>query len=271
MLAAALASILVVGPARHAAADEEPSPWRFETELYAWIPGMYGTVNVKGHTARLDVTPGDLLSAVFDGDALAAAGYFSVAYDRWSAFADVFGGGGKQDVDEIVPTPFCNLSVNAKDRMRFVIADFALGYELGRFTLPRRRQPLRLGVYAGARYVYLYNKLRGGIAVIGGQQYGGTTSDSLDWADPIVGVRWSVPLLDAVSSTFRADVGGFGASSKLDWGLVFDVRYWLSWHPWSTEPYLAAGYRLVAFDRSPGASTTDLQMRGPLAGMGFTF
>jgi hypothetical protein len=71
-------------------------------------------------------------------------------------------------------------------------------------------------------------------------------------------------------SQFSGD-GGFGASSDLDWGLVADVRYWLSWTPLSTRPYLAAGYRVVAFDRTPSAASVDLQLRGPLAGMGFAF
>jgi hypothetical protein len=184
----------------------------------------------------------------------------------------VFGGGAKVNVDETIATPFCNVSVNAKDTMRFVIADFGVGYELGRWSLPHRRPPLTLGVYAGARYVHLGNDLSGGVAVIGGQQYSGVADDTINWADPIVGLRWSVPILDSVTATFRGDIGGFGASSKLDWGLVADLRYWLSWRPWSTQPYLAAGYRIVAFDRSPGTSAeVDMQLRGPLMGMGFVF
>lgn len=266
-----LALVLVLGSVPAAAGDEAPSAWQFEFEPYAWIPGMYGTVEVDGHTVQLDVTPGDILDALFDGDALAAAGYFSATHDRWTVFADVMGGGAKVDVDQTIPTPFCDLSVNARDEVRFVLADFAVGYRLGQWSVPGRRRPLTLGVYAGARYVHLGNDLSGGIAVIGGKQYGGDVSDTLNWADPLIGLRWSVPLHDSISATFRADIGGFGASSNLDWGLVGDVRYWLSWRPMSTQPYLAAGYRIVAFDRSPDAAQVDMQLRGPVVGMGFVF
>jgi hypothetical protein len=196
----------------------------------------------------------------------------SVGYERWSLFVDVMGGGAKVDVDQTIPTPFCDLTVSAKDTMRFVIADFALGYRIGEWSLPSRRRPLTLGVYAGARYVHLGNDLSGGVAVIGGRQFSGDVSDTINWADPLIGLRWSVPVLDSVSLTFRGDIGGFGASSDLDWGVDADLRYWLSWRPLSTRPYLAAGYRVVAFDRSPSAAANvNLQLRGPVAGMGFVF
>jgi hypothetical protein len=253
------------------AAEGGPSKWEFEFEPYGWISGTYGTIDVDGHTAHLDVTPYDLLKSLFEGDALAAAGYLSVRYDRWSLFADVMGGGAKVDIDQTIPTPFCDVSVSAKDTMRFVLADFALGYQLGQWSLPSRRRPLTLGVYAGARYVHLGNDLSGGVGVIGGKQFSGDVSGTINWADPLIGLRFSVPVLDSVSLNFRGDIGGFGVSSELDWGLVVDVRYWLSWRPLSTRPYLAAGYRVVAFDRTPSAASVDLQLRGPLAGMGFVF
>lgn len=252
--------------------EDAPSPWHFEIEPYAWISANYGTAHVDGYTAHLAVTPYDVLDAVFDGKALAAGGFFSVGYERWSVFADVFGGGAKVDVDEDIPTPYCTLTVSAKDRVRIVLADFALSYRITQLALPNRARPFELGVYAGARYMHFSNDLSGGVAVVGGKRYGGDASAVNNWADPIIGVRWSLPVLDDVTATFRGDIGGFGASSKIDWGLVGDVRWWLSWRPWSMKPYLAAGYRIVGIDRSPSSSANvDLQIRGPLMGMGFAF
>jgi hypothetical protein len=263
---------VVLGTLRAAAAEDAPSPWRFEFEPYGWISGTYGTIDVDGYTAHLDVGPGDLLDAVFDGRALAAAGYFSVGYERWSAFVDVYGGGARVDVDQDIPTPFCTLTVSARDKMRFVLSDFALGYQVGKWPMPGSGRPFELGVYAGARYVHLGNDLSGGVAVVGGKSYSGDTTATINWADPIIGIRWSLPVLETLSLTFRGDIGGFGASSKLDWGMVSDVRYWLSWRPWSTQPYLAAGYRVIGFDHSPSSGTeVNMQLRRPLMGMGFVF
>ena len=88
----------------------------------------------------------------------------------------------------------------------------------------------------------------------------------------MIGVRWEVPLLDSLSLDFRGDIGGFGASSELIWGLVGDVRYWLTWRPWSLEPWIGAGYRALAFDRSPSADANlDMQFRGPYLSLGFVY
>ncbi len=264
--------LAVLGSAPSVAAGEaEGSPWAFEFEPYAWIPGTYGSVTVDGKTARLDVGPRDVLESVFDGNALAAAGYLSASYKRWSLFVDVLGGGAKVDIDETIPTPFCELVVDARDTMRFVLADLALGYRVAELSMPGRQRPLIVGVYAGARYVHLRNDLSGGVGVIGGRRFSGSAVDTTNWADPLIGVRWSVPVLDSVTLTFRGDIGGFGASSDLDWSLVGDLRYWLSWRPLSTRTYVAAGYRVVGFDRSPDAARVDMQLRGPLMGMGFVF
>jgi len=253
------------------AAEEKQSKWEFELEPYGWISGTYGTIGVGGKTAHLDVTPSDLLDALFDGDALALATYFSARYDRWVAFTDVMGGGAKVEINETIPTPRRGLSVNAKDTITFVIADFALGYRLCEWSLPNRQRPSTLGVYAGARYVHLGNDLKGGVGVIDGKQFSGNASDTINWADPLIGFWLSVPVLDSVSFDFRGDIGGFGASSDLDWGLDSDLRYWLSWKPFSARTYLAAGYRVVAFDRTPSAASVNIQLRGPTAGIGFVF
>lgn len=264
----ALALLLAV-PA--AAAEGEPSPWTFEIMPYAWIPGNYGSLTVKGRTADIDVTPGDVIDMLFDGDVLAGGGYFGVGYERWSFFTDVFGGFMKQDVNEKIPTPYCQICIAAKDKMTFVMADFAFGYRLGQWSLPKRQRPISLGVYAGARYMHFDNELtvRGG--VVGGIQRSGNVSQTFDWADPIIGIRWEVPVHDRVSLAFRGDIGGFGASSDLVWGLVADVRYWMAWNPMGARTYLTAGYRALAFDRTNRVGDIDIQFRGPTAGVGFVF
>ena len=55
VLGVALLGIGVTGLAR----AEEQSSWEFEVVPYAWVPGNFGTVNVKGHTADIDVTVRD--------------------------------------------------------------------------------------------------------------------------------------------------------------------------------------------------------------------
>lgn len=252
--------------------DAAPSPWEFDVLPYAWAPGTYGSLNVSGHRVDVDVTPSDVLNLLFDGNAFAAAGYFGLAYDRFSVFADTFGGYAEVRVNEEIPTQLCKLSVRAKDKMKFVIGDVGFGYRLGQWTLPHRSRPLTLGVYVGARYMWLSSELDATGGVVGAAQRSANVFESVAWADPLIGVRWSAPLLDWLSLDFRGDIGGFGASSDLTWGLSSTMRAWLPWEPFSARPYVAAGYRVVAFDRSNNNDdNANLQFRGPVLGLGFTF
>lgn len=261
----------VGGDTATVAANETRSKWEFQFEPYGWIAGNYGSATVKGNTVQIKVTPGDLVNLMLDGNAFGAAGYFSLAYDRYSAFIDSMGGYAEVSANETIPTQLCSLTIKVKDEIRFVINDFAVGYRLGQWSLPNRRRPLTLGVYAGTRYMHFGNKTSVSLGVVQGVQKAGTVSDTFNWADPMIGIRWSVPVLDSTTLDFRGDIGGFGASSDLIWGLVGAVRYWLPWTPFSLQPYLSAGYRVAAFDRSSSSDQIELQFRGPTAGMGFTF
>ena len=78
-----------------AAAEQTAEPaagWQFDVMPYAWIPGMFGSVQVKGRTADIDATIGDVLTVLWHGDAFTVSGYFAARYDRWSAFVDAYGG-----------------------------------------------------------------------------------------------------------------------------------------------------------------------------------
>ena len=250
---------------------EPPLAWQFEAEPYGWLMGNYGSVDVKGHTVSLAVSPTDVYGLLEDGNAFAAAGYFSAGYGRWSVFADSSGGYALENVHETIPTQLCTLSVAAKDKIKFVITDAALGYQLGQWTLPGRQRPLTLGVYAGLRYMFFVNRVSATAGVVHGTSASGTSLEQFQWADPLIGIRWAVPILDSVSLTFRADIGGFDASSHLAWGLTGDVRWWAPWSPFGVHPYLAAGYRDVAFDRVSSPGSIQMQFRGPTSGLGFTF
>lgn len=248
------------------------SGWEYEVAPYGWIFGTFGTLDVRGRSASIDSTIGDTLELVFDGDALAAAGYFSMSHDRWSLFVDAFGGYAEESATAKIPTAFCTACLAATAEIRPVIVDAALGYRVGQWSLPGRRRPISLGVYAGTRYMHVGAQLRTQASVAGGLPHGDDVSQQFDWADPMIGLRWEVPVLDRVSLDFRGDIGGFGVSSQLIWGLVGGVRYWLTWTPWSVQPWLGVGYRVVAFDRDFGADgSLDMEFRGPISGLGFVF
>jgi hypothetical protein len=257
------------------AADEDtataapPSKWHFDVFPYAWTLGVFGSLDVKGNTVDIDVTTADILRILFHGNGFAAAGYFEVGYDRFSVFTDTIGGYLEASVTERVPTQLCTIDVSARDKIKLVIGDVGLGYQLGQWTLPGLHRPISLGVYTGSRYAWIFDKLHARAGAVGGVQRSAAVSETISWADPLVGLRWSVPVAEWASIDFRGDIGGFHASSNLTWGLVGLGRVWLPWKPFSTDPYVAAGYRVVAWDRPN--DNLDLQLRGPMIGLGFTF
>jgi hypothetical protein len=275
MKRAMLVLLLMIAPASGAATESEESPpskWHFEAQPYAWLPDIPATVTVKGRTVHANVTASDVWDLLTGGNAFAAAGYFSLSYDRFSVFDDSFGGYLEASVSERIPTPLCcSLSIRATDKIKLVINDAALGYELGRWSLPGRKRSFTLGVYAGARTMWFSNKLTANAGVVGGVQKAANVSDSFAWSDPLIGVRWSAPLLDWLSLDFRGDIGGFGASSHLIWGISSAAKVWLPWHPLSLQPYAFLGYRLVDFDRSSNTGNISMQVRGATAGAGFVF
>jgi hypothetical protein len=266
-----LGLMLLAASASAVPAEESPK-WEFEFLPYVWIPGQFGTLDVKGRTAPIDVSVRDGLELATSGNAFLAAGYLSASYDRWSAFVDAFGGYAEVATTQKIPTRFCTLCIAARADLRPVFVDFAVGYRLGQWALPKRRRPVTLGVYAGTRVMHFGAHLTGSASAVGGPLHAADVSTSFNWADPLIGFRCEVPLLDRVSFEFRGDIGGFGASSQFIWGLLGGVRYWMPWTPWSTQPWLGAGYRGIGFDRDFGAGNSlDLEFRGPYAGLGILF
>ena len=271
MAIAALA--LMVFASMALAAEEEPAPgWQFDVIPYAWLPGTFGTVTVRGRTAHVHSTLYDVFSLLADGEAFTAGGYFAARYDRWSFFTDAYGGFENVSASETIPTRFCTLHAAATYRLKPVFADFAFGYELGRWSLPERQRPISLGVYLGTRYTHLGQELETSIAVVNGRSRSPSASSVVNAADPLIGVRWEVPVLDSLSLDFRGDIGGLPSGSKFTWGIVADARYWLGWQLFGARTWLEAGYRVLAYERDFGGGTDlNLQFRGPLVGFGFGF
>jgi hypothetical protein len=100
--------------------------------------------------------------------------------------------------------------------------------------MPERQRPISLGVYLGTRYLHLGQELEASVNI---RSLGRSASTFrvVNTADPIMGIRWEVPVLDSLSLDFRGDIGGRPTYSKLTWNIVGDVRYWLGWEPFGAK------------------------------------
>jgi hypothetical protein len=257
-------------------APGDEKPCTFEAALPVWIPGNFGTLTIRDHVSHLDVSPGDTMDLLTSGHAFAGEGYFDLRYDRFFTFVDAFGGYVDESVSENVPIRrfprLGHVAIDAKAKLKQVLVDVGFGYRLGQWAMPSRRRPFTLDLYAGARSYWFLTRVRAAATGPRGRQAAADVSRTFEWADPMVGVRWEVPLLDCLSADFRGDIGGFDAGSDIAWNLVGGFRYWVSTTILSAHPYVAVGYRALDFDRSEGADNEiDLQIRGPFGSLGLVF
>jgi len=266
--------------------EEESSDtkrWELELFPYVWIPGNFGTLEARGRTAQVDVSVKDSLDLATAGNAFTGSGFFELRYDRLFTYVDGFGGYVDEHVTATRPFPrfprLGTVGVDAKLKLKPAFIDFGLGYRLGEWSLPKRRRPMTLGIFAGVRYNYFFSRMRaaGSVALTFPRRsreiHGAIdVSKTFDWADPLVGVKWEVPLLDCLSFEFRGDIGGFEAGSDIAWNLVSGLRYWPSMTIFSAHPWIGAGYRALGVEYPAGSDgEVDLQFRGPYGGLGLVF
>jgi hypothetical protein len=266
-------SLLAARPAFESAPPdpEDVSDWRFDSALYAWLPGTFGSVEAQGRTANIGLSVGGVVDLLFDRwRALDGGGHFEAHRGRFDLFWDAVGGYVKPSTTATVERLGRPIQFDALATLHFVLAEFGLGYRVAEWSMPNRRRPMSIGLLAGARYYHLGTDITAtGTGTLAQRDL--SAQAALDWADPFVGIRYEVPVLDSVAFDFRGDIGGFGAGSQLSYSLVSLVRWWPSASA-GTSPWLGAGYKLLAFDFEPsGNSAANLQLRGPWVGAGIEF
>jgi hypothetical protein len=214
---------------------DEASPWRFDASIYGLAAGMSGNTTVKGINADVDIG----FDKVWENLKFGAMGTVVVGYERWSLSTDVI----YMDL-EASKGP-----VNAEAQQWLVQP--MLGYRVCRY----------FEFTAGTRYNNLNAKISG-TGPLGNFRSG---SGTVDWWDPVVGGRASVPIGKQLSFDVMGDVGGFGAGSYLTW----QALPMLNWHfaKWGS---VQAGYRWLYTDYVQGTGFNrfryDILTQGPQVG-----
>ena len=94
------------------------------------------------------------------------------------------------------------------------------------------------------------------------------TGDS--WTDPVVGLRYAVPVSERWSFDGFGQVGGFGVNADLVWQLAGSFSYRVT-----ERSYFTAGYRYMDFDYESGNGVDrfkfDIVEHGPALGFRFNF
>lgn len=119
--------------------------------------------------------------------------------------------------------------------------------------------------YIGARWTYMRAK----VDVKGV----GEIDESVDWLDPIIGVRTLVDLAPNWDFALGADIGGFGIGSDSSWNAqaLFGYRFKMG----DRDAILRFGYRALYQDYATGSGPNrfawDVTQHGPVLGLAVRF
>lgn len=239
--------------------------WRAELMLLAWLPGLEGTVGVRGQTATASASFADIIDS---SDSLfGIAGRLEIGRGRWGAFVE---GLYNRVTDENASGPLGQADIDITFQETFV--DCGLMYRLlGPTSKAEYSEPTEtvLDLYAGARVTSLSVELDPAIL--------SSVSGDRSWADPIIGARVGVPLRNLVDLPFRlvasSDVGGFSIASDFTWSAMAYIAY--DFRLFGTPASVLVGYRAVGWDYTSGEDsnefTWDVIQHGAMLGFALRF
>ena len=173
---------------------ETPKPLEIRIGLPAWLAGVSGESGVKGVVDSVDVRFDQVLKHLTHFPIALAA---DVRYQRWEFFMD----GQYIELGTSATLPGL-LFTDANVHIKNALAEGFVGYRLVNCD------KASLSIFAGARYTYLQGDLsifdNGDARLVRLRELLGIQkrldfSDSIDWVDPVIGVRGKVKIWKATS------------------------------------------------------------------------
>jgi len=246
-------ALSLCGPA--AAADitkAEPVPieagdWKYQLTLYGWATSLAGDVGIRDlPVAHVDVSFADILRHL-DG---AFMGSIYGTNGEWMFLADLVW--AKISVEASGPV------IGTVDyRQTQAIASGIVGY-----ALPIGVPNLDVSATAGIRYNYL----KGNLDVSPAHFPGVSREGKRDWVDPTIGLFMHYDFNDRWFANGLADIGGFGAGSKISTQAFAAVGY-----NWSEKISTALGYRVLYTDYDKDNFLYKTTQYGPYLSLGIHF
>jgi hypothetical protein len=216
--------------------------------LYGWLPFMDGDVGVNGlGPADVSLTPSDIID-VLDFTMMASG---DVRWGKVGLFGDLI----YLKVSNGAATPGPLYSSASLD-VKTTILTGAVTYQLAE-TDKGWLQGL-----AGVRYWSFDNTLTLNAGILPTA----SASATIDWVDPIVGLRGRYAVNDKWFLTGAGIIGGFGAGSDFMWDVVGGVGY-----KFTDSISASTGYRAFGVDYSKNGDVVDLVNHGPVIGLTYSF
>lgn len=299
LLAAALLGLLA-RPGAPAVADEptvqsppsepaaDPDAWRFRVALYGWAPTVAGSLTARGQTVDVNASFVQILQK--SDSLIGYMGYFEANKGRVGLYLDTVWaklGIGMSSASYRNPIAGLTLSTSTSTVGTYSFAIIEAGglYEIahwpgspGSFTALdgllgfrywNNSVDLNFDVNGTVDFTRLGNALGHNLEV--SRSFGIARSGSLNWVDPVVGLRLRHQFTPAQEIMVRGDVGGFGFQSNFQWQAVAVYSY--AWQFTGYQLAALAGYRALGVDYTNVGSNNsiNLVLHGPIIGFSVRF
>jgi opacity protein-like surface antigen len=245
---AAFAADLVTEPSEPVPPAVVESGFSGSATFYGWLPWIDGDAGVAGlGPVEVSIDPHELLENL-------NMTFMGTGDLRWGPVG-IFGDLVYMDVGktEATPGPLFSDATAALSMTIATVAGTYRAYESGGDWLE---------VMGGARFW----KIDGSLDLSSGILRGRSASKTLDWVDPMIGLRGHKEIDAKWFLTGTALVGGFGVGSELTWDVFGGVGYNF------TESFaMTAGYRALSVDYEQDGDIIDLVTQGPMFTFTFSF
>lgn len=273
----------------------DPEPWRIGFTAYAWLPSISGSITTRGQTIDLNADIVERLKqytgpvdVTQKGNSMAAfMGYFEADKGRAGLYADLIwtkAGFSRGFSAYRNPLPGLQLSATASatGTTEMTIAEVGGLFELyrwpgsdGSYTAVDAEGGFRywnftIGATLDATGSVSYPDL----GISASRSIGVSISNTVQWVDPLIGLRLRHRFTEHQDILLRGDIGGFGLGSQFSWQALAAYSY-----RWQVSKGLSIaavlGYRALSTDYTTGsgfsAAGMNILFHGPLIGFGVRF
>lgn len=264
-------------------------PWTFSFTTYGWLSWVKGDLTVAGRELQVDANPKQLIDALDWSGIPIWMSYSEARRGKLTLFNDIVyskleasGSFARSAQGRLASA---TLSGSLQSSYTQAVVELGAAYEVWSNGPQNSAGVTAIDVLAGARYWYQGVEVSADLAgtlAAGGNIAGLTVSGSraiaktgsVDWLDPVIGIRIRHQVAPGQKITVRGDVGGFGIGSDFSWQAMatYDMRLFTA-PTHSIDAYL--GYRALYVDYTQGSGTTkyeyDMLQHGPVLGLTVRF
>jgi hypothetical protein len=267
------------------ALEETPRPtsaWSLSFTPYSWLAGLNGHTTAKGRTTDIDADPIEVLDHL---DGVPWMSYVEARSGPLALYGDIIYAPIGADAGRTRTFGGLTISGALDVDVRETIAEAGAAYEIAKWRtggpLGFGTGPTALDVLAGARYWRQEVDIRlaltatldlAGLSVSGSRAF--ARSGTVEWVDPLVGLRLRHQLAPGQELVLRGDVGGFDAGSTFSWNVLAAYSWQIATYGGVTYSGIL-GYRALSVDFEKGSGLTrfeyDVIQHGPLLGFTASF